>query len=772
MKPTTHRRGQPGFVSYLLVLTTGAILTMLMVLTYRQAHVSQEVQKSVQLRLDYSEKEDAILRSIVAITPNRAIMAMHQRANLNTSATNSLRWENIFTEALALGNARTSIPGDLLASLNVSDIRTGNTGDSALATPRVIFNALTPTSADETYVSVGVNRSLGTGFPAALTTSAATRALDLVYPIISTDKVYAALAQPILDSSKVGVSTIDYPNFNRLKYPQISFAYAKPGEGFVAKQNWWAFSLNVAAQDADRTGLTRIARPARDFVLSLYEIPSQLAISASSFMSLGAYKSGAAWSANGKVNIDGGVFAGRAQVEGSAALPALASRRSMTLKQGAKVGTITADGDSYSPFKPGTREESQMGSPTDDVFFPASLASESGRVAFVPINRGKQFFDRFDPATRQELAATAWNEYSVGALQCAMRVDIIEAEPKPSNKPTKLRFSYLGKGNTGRQIFDEPKQWGWRKVADEGGDHDFKTQVVDIAYGVLDNLLVIQEEVTGSVMFDNIRFNPDPLPMTAKFGYYRPRKPYGIQPLKSDDTSVDPLKEEKWCVVIYPQRIKEFIKFIDNDEAGNPTELNNSLVVNVDYTTTTGSVSLRPPGIAPFMLCEDYVYRVILQECANLFCTGHIDPVIKHDDCTRSFFPKGFSLVTNMLLHMGDDFNIVEVDKTLWPTGYVPAKTASNPSGNYYPPCSLFAPDKRYGVNTDPLEVNVSGQIGSLASDTAENAIRPLDSKKATGGEFTADRITVNLRAITHPCELPPITMKNWLIVLDELPRK
>jgi hypothetical protein len=32
-----------------------------------------------------------------------------------------------------------------------------------------------------------------------------------------------------------------------------------------------------------------------------------------------------------------------------------------------------------------------------------------------------------------------------------------------------------------------------------------------------------------------------------------------------------------------------------------------------------------------------------------------------------------------------------------------------------------------------------------------------------------ANRIRVNLRPITHPAELPPITMKNWLVVLEEL---
>jgi hypothetical protein len=37
-----------------------------------------------------------------------------------------------------------------------------------------------------------------------------------------------------------------------------------------------------------------------------------------------------------------------------------------------------------------------------------------------------------------------------------------------------------------------------------------------------------------------------------------------------------------------------------------------------------------------------------------------------------------------------------------------------------------------------------------------------------SGADITADRITVNLQPIVHPAELPPITMKNWLVVLEE----
>jgi len=84
------------------------------------------------------------------------------------------------------------------------------------------------------------------------------------------------------------------------------------------------------------------------------------------------------------------------------------------------------------------------------------------------------------------------------------------------------------------------------------------------------------------------------------------------------------------------------------------------------------------------------------------------------------------------------------------------------------PPCSLFAPEKRYGVEVDPFAVSLSGQIGSLASDTVTNAVRPLDSRSVSGAEIGANRITVNLSPLRHPAELPPVTMMNWLVVLEE----
>ena len=709
MKTSSPKRWNAGFISYLMVLSTGAILSLMMLYAYRRAMTGRAIQSQVQLRLDYSEKEQASLRSIVAITPNRAIQAMKSNSNLNTTNSDPLRWQNIFTEALALANAGTSIPTNVATSLNITNLKTANTGDSTLTTPSRIFAAI---PSETGYVSAGINRSLGTGYPVPLTVSDSTQSTrDATWPIISTGKIYGSLAQ-----SGVGLPVATYPNFNLLTYPQINFGYAKPGDPFVAKRNWWAFSVDVADHDDDKT-LLALAK--RNYVLSIYEIPSQLAISASSFMTLGQYASGDAWQ---NVTISGGVYASKAAVEGTTAFTSLSSRRGVTLSSGTTIGGQTF---TSSPFTPGVREAYQI---TQGAFFPVSLASESGRAAFVPINRGADYFDRFTHATEASvLSATTWNNYSVGALQCAMRLDITKRTSSTNSTPTELRFSYMKAGVRTDLVIplatgpEAGLGAGYIYCAAENATYNFGTNVVDLAYGK-GTTFAFQTAQTGSITFNNARFG-DPLVGTVKNGYYKPSYPFEVKTLPSG----------KICIAVYPKRFKNFLNVL----GGDTTAVNNSLVVNVDYTTTTGSVLLTKPAIP----CTDLDYGLILKEC---------------DDMTS--FTKGFSLVSNLRLYFGDDFNTVAATP---PTGYTP-------TGTYYPPCSIFAPEKRYGVDIDPFAVSLGGQIGSLASDTDANPVRPLDSKTSTGVTLASTRITVNLRPITHPAELPPITMMNWLILLEE----
>ncbi|QJE97648.1 hypothetical protein [Luteolibacter luteus] len=712
-----------GFISYVLVLTTGVILTILMMSAYRRAASAQVVQKESQIRVDYAEKEDAVLRAIINIAPNRAIRAMKSGSNANSSVRDPLRWQNIFSEALDQANARTSISTTLKTNMGAGEGITANVGDSTLTDINSIFDAIEP---EPGYMSPGVNRSLGTGFPVPLQSNATIASNDAVYPIISTEKTYGTLAQ-----GKVLLPTDDvrFQKVNKIPYPNIRFGYCAPGQPFVAKRNWWAFSMQIGENDALLKSFARNggSEGERDFILSIYEIPSQLAISAEAFTSLGAHADGTAWQ---RATIEGAIYSTRADVVSGMKLDRLSSRRGMTLGSGVKV-----DGKEVgeNPFKPGEREKFELAN--NGTFQPVTMASEAGRAAFIPINRGSEFFDRFTPNNRatesNTVSPTTWNTYSSGAMQCAMRLDINGVVSATNPQPTRMSFSYTNSTGT-RVPIDWPLEFtGYSNLsgmkagfaAMSTGTYTFN-EPVDLIYGV-GGKWAVKYGVTGTATLNEDYFGGDPNPQStsANLLYYRPQSPWEVKMLHGT----------RYCVAVYPKRIKRMLAHL----GGSTTtpENNPSLVVNVDYTQAN--------LVAPSFPAKSTDYGVLLYEC---------------DDLTS--FKNGFSLVTNMRLYIGDDFNQVSMA----------APTGSNLPAPFFPPCSLFAPEKRYGTDQDPFEVKITGQLGHLGGDTGKGGaqVHLLDLKNGNEEETARDRINVNLKPITHPCELPPISMMNWLVVIEE----
>ncbi|WP_035604365.1 hypothetical protein [Haloferula sp. BvORR071] len=712
------KKHQEGFISYVLVLTTGLTLTLLTVAAYRRALEAHTVQKETQLRVDYGDKENAILRGIVNITPNRAVRAMQSGSNSSSATRDPLRWQQIFSDAVDQANARTSVSNALLTTMNATAAVSGNATDAPMADLASTFDAIEP---EPGYMSTGMNRSLGGGFPVPLEGTTAVADLDKVYPIISSSKIYGSLA-----TSGVILPPASYPQLNVIKYPDIRFGYCTPGQNFVAKRNWWAFSMQLGEgnQLLNSFAANGGSENERDFIISLYEIPSQLAISAEAFANLGTHADGTSWQ---NTTITGPVYTTRAQVDSGLHLDSLAGRRGLTLNSGATVGATNVTGNA---FTPGVREQFEV---TNGTFMPVSLGSESGRAAFIPINRGADFFDRFAHGTEASvLSPTSWNNYSVGALQCAMRLDVTAvASTAPNAKPTTFRFSYMN--GTTRQSINIPLniaagaastlQTGYSFAAAKGATKDFGTQLVDVAYGS-GSTYYYKYGITGPFKFEDSAFISSGSVGGTPQGFYRPACPFDNKVLKGYNS-----------IAVYPKRIPAFVTAI----GGSTADLNNSLVVNVDYTSS----GLNDATYKPKIPCTPTDYGVLLTECDNL-----------------TAFTKGFSLVTNMRLYIGDDFNVVS---TTPPSG-------SGLPSPFYPPSSLFAPEKRYGTDNDPYKVQISGQVGHLGGDTGKGGsqVRLLDLKMGSGVAAAADKMDVNLRPITHPAELPPITMMNWLVTVEE----
>lgn len=711
-KPANRPAARPGYVSYVMVLTLGIVVIGMLMSTFKTSIRSQEVQSKAGLRIDYAEKEEAVLWSIVNLVPNRAMRAMQHNSDAANSNRAPLRWKQIFSEALDQANARVSMDADVVSTFELEGAFTATRGDSAYTNILTTFDPIEP-DPHSWDVSPSTGRLLGPGFPPPLDSdNTAVNDRDKRYPIISHDKIYKARAQAAL-----GLPVDEHPRFNLLPYPDIRFGYANPGDAFVAKRNWWAFSFDLAEDDDHITGLDNYER---DFVVSIYEIPSQLGISAEAFTVLGKHADGTLWQ---NTSIEGGVFATRARIEDGMDLARVAGRRGIELSTSAKVGDQQFASD---PFAPGVREQFEL---DHQDFMPVYLSSEAGRAAFIPINRGSDFFDRHvHGAENLTLSTTSWNEYSVGALQCAMRLDISEARADDDPEPTELTFEYFRGGSRVAMTIDldsGPESGlppGYIYCCQENQSHTFDSPV-DVAYGK-DGQFAFMSGVTGTITFNNATFG-DPNVGVLKAGYFRPSYPFEYTLLHSS----------KPCLTVYPERFPAFLDHLGADD----TSVNDSLVVNVDYVNSS---HLKQPTIPP----DDLDYGVVLKECADL--TG---------------FPNGFSMVSNLRLYIADHFNTVE---TAPPAG-------SGIPTPFFPPCSLFAPEKRYGGDVDPFRLKISGQMGSLAGDDGSGeSVHLLDLVMASEADADTDRLEVNLSPISHPAALPPITMMNWLVVVEERRRE
>ena len=139
--------------------------------------------------------------------------------------------------------------------------------------------------------------------------------------------------------------------------------------------------------------------------------------------------------------------------------------------------------------------------------------------------------------------------------------------------------------------------------------------------------------------------------------------------------------------------------------------------------------------------------------------SGEMAVVIREAE-DLSPYTKGFSLVTNCRLYIGDSMNTVAIPA---PSG------AGLPAGKlFYPPLSLYAVEKRYGTSTEERRVQFDGQLTSLNNNESE-MFNPVDLKSGTYDSVDPSRIQAQLHKLVSPAELPPIFLMNWLVTIEEI---
>ncbi len=647
-------RHKQGFASILTVTSVGIALLIVMISMYENTVESQKAEANHMLRGDYQQREEAFLRAMTNIIPNRAIIGMKDNS-WQWSTRRNLSWKQIIDDAITQSNSEIAIDSDIASSLGVNTMRSGNIGDNDIYSMDVV----SPGFSEQywQHISSGANRTASSNYPPPLETTNYYERRDSRYPIISHLKAYGSSAE-----GWVHEDVNKYPQFNIINAPSMHFNY-QAGDTLIAKHNWWVFKMNFADQDNNTTNL-----PSRTkyFLISLYEIPSQLPINGASFTALGAHSDGTEWS---NIDIQGTVFGQKVVTEGSFTTDAIASRKGVTLSDNTIVGDLTTGITGNNPFASNARDLEQSKGKT----FPISSASDGGRVSFIPINRGLEFYDRYTSNkesinSSNSVSPSSWDYYSIGAKRCAMRLDVIDVTAADNQTPTAIRFTYQKNGTTESQTFYKGDNWP----------------------------------------------NPD----TALGELF---------PFHTQITT-----DGRPAVSVHAERISNYLA----SQNAESTEINHSLSINVDYIS---NISIRPPA---FPSLDDDISIVML------------------DAKDLSAYTRGFSLVTNMRLIIADDTNIVE---TTTPDGItLPYEE------KYYPPLSMFAPEKRFGSSNNPVPVQIEGQLGSVTKNNA-SPTRIADLKSGASGEVVPGNISATLKPISHPAALPPINMINWMVVIREI---
>ncbi|MBP84046.1 MAG: hypothetical protein CMO61_09405 [Verrucomicrobiales bacterium] len=670
--PLFCRNRNQGYATVAIVAAVAMILISMMTYSLVGNLTSLESQVGAQIKQDYSQKEDAVLSALLHVVPNKAIGAMQQGSAANAD---NYTWEKIFEEAINLANAEQAADATIISSLTLGDAITANTGDTNFDSMSDFVGAaesLTWDNSTGNLVNGGnwyeyrmlINDDLKDGIPAPLRCDYDYYLLDKEYPLITFEKlhVYNYNSFDPLYYKGLNANTDSFPLYNLYEYPDVKLGYKRPGDNFVAKRNWWTFALTFGEHNSDATG---VPPTTKNYVLSIYEVPSQLPISASTSMSVGQFSDGGAWE---NVSLQGGLYADSILTQGTVALSegSISARKSVSLGDSTSVGgnTLSATFDAL-----GDREERALLSESD--FYDASVAGNVGKVAFIPINPGYDFLKlASDGLDNERISPTGWNEYCRGAEQARMRVEIREMFDVDDQVPVSFRFHYFTNSNS-REYIDYTRGINWPSEIESGG---------------------------------------------------------GLFPFQTDT-----LENGRNVLVVNVNRMADFLDTIPN-AAGS--SVNNSLYLypNSDEATV----------IAPSIPSLETDLAVTLRGGKDL-----------------TAFTTGFSILTDMRLYIAESLNDVAA---------TPPVNSNLPAGSdYYPPLSIFTPEKRFGeVGVVNTPVNLRGQISSLKT-SASDTFNPLELMGADDTRVDTDLMNAELVHLNSPAELPPIHLMNWLITIEEI---
>jgi hypothetical protein len=448
MRPKRGESGQ-SLILTICVISLGVSIILYALLS--GTATSRENARLATSKIDVSQREDLLMRSI-----------LHKFVEGFMSAQT---WDTILNNALSEVRASTLInPADLTTLFPGQNIIPANLADSN-AGVSILIPGFTGPGFSGLIAFAGTNISnVDSGDPAKPGTLppilqyGSLPGQETVDRLLGQDPVtipqymFFRSAYPNTSSSVPSLSPSN--RWGQLSYPNIRFGLEHPGDPLVARRIWWRIPVQYTSSFGGYTGNRQgYASQTVNYILSIYEIPSQLPITGNGNIQLGVNSDGSSWgnttSTSNQVQITGSIYGDQVQVNGGTYSGRISSRNQVSIAQASSVSGENFSDSTYNNL--GVREQKDLTRTVGGA--PVSVAGDNGKVLLVPLLPGQDFLL---PATGSYLPATpptAWDLYARPYFHCRIRILISGTLSDPNSDGTK-QFNYSGgqintSGNTG-----------------------------------------------------------------------------------------------------------------------------------------------------------------------------------------------------------------------------------------------------------------------------------------------------------------------------------
>jgi hypothetical protein len=719
------RRNERGEALLLTISIIGFAIIVTVAAFLLSASLAQDTERLASAKVDIATREDTLMRAILQQTATGIFPAI-----VSTGA--GLNWTPIMTSAVNQVAATSYVDPNEVSTLLAPGVIPANMGD-----PDDGSAALSIFQAYQQEVPYG-----GTTGVANLVTAYKPNVEppELVWVSNANISATNAATNPLqffLGSQASATGSTDTSlspsgRWGTIPYPNIRFGLMRPGAPMVARRVWWRipvkYQTNLQTIEAKTAGtdpnVTRYPAMLANYILSVYEIPSQLPITGNANIQLGLNSDGSSWgntslTGSQQVQITGSIYGDSVQLNGGTYSGGISSRNQVSVLGSSSVAGESFTDNTYNNL--GVREQRDLTRPTTTASIgaaPVSVVGDNGKVMLVPVASGNAFYLPSPNAT-----PTAWDLYSLPYYHCRIRITI-------SGTNNNLNYQNGVVSTTAGAISVKI-----RYLPDTA-------QLPDAVFGVADSDAGWQQVTYSQASNSDILLNGPNAGGT------------------SSGALTDPVSKTTANFLLY---------------TSTATGSSDTNVLEIDLLQMYRTLGLTDPNLTPASCYSIYI------ECPASQNPNNPNPqnlgiVIKDaDDLTGSSqlgntspgpFTNGLSILSTQRIYLAGG----AIQQTGLPgSGFntVPWTNPQDPS-NPYPATSIYAPDVRYGITNLMPTINVIGQVTVSQATPGGTPVYPLSFSTGGGNTITGTGNSYKLNAVSKPRSLPPINRLSLLFTVEK----